>query len=41
VTLVAHCKVKIISPIVIRWPSCSWSYGSWIYNHLCNQCLYH
>jgi hypothetical protein len=20
-------------------PSWSWSYGSWIYNHLCNQCL--
>ena len=20
-------------------PSCSWSYGSWIYNYLCNQCL--
>jgi hypothetical protein len=19
--------------------SCSWSYGSWIYNYLCNQCL--
>ena len=19
----------------------SWSYGSWIYNYLCNQCLYH
>jgi len=18
---------------------CSWSYGSWIYNYLCNQCL--
>ena len=22
-------------------PSWSWSYGSWIYNYLCNQCLYH
>jgi hypothetical protein len=21
------------------WPSCPWSYGSWIYNYLCNQCL--
>jgi len=20
-------------------PSWSWSYGSWIYNYLCNQCL--
>jgi hypothetical protein len=24
---------------VIKWgPSWSWSYGSWIYNYLCNQC---
>ena len=22
-----------------QWPSWSWSYGSWIYNYLCNQCL--
>jgi len=22
-----------------RGPSWSWSYGSWIYNYLCNQCL--
>ena len=22
-----------------RSMSCSWSYGSWIYNYLCNQCL--
>jgi len=20
-------------------PSWSWSYGSWIYNYLCNRCL--
>ena len=20
-------------------PSCSWSYGGWIYNYLCNRCL--
>ena len=35
-------------PIVHHWnrlvttmkgPSCSWSYGSWIYNYLCNRCL--
>jgi hypothetical protein len=26
----------IIKP---RGPSSSWSYGSWIYNYLCNQCL--
>jgi len=24
---------------VLNWPSWSWSYGSWIYNYLCNQCL--
>jgi hypothetical protein len=28
---------------LIHWsnkgPSCSWSYSSWIYNYLCNQCL--
>ena len=23
----------------VRGPSWSWSYGSWIYKHLCNQCL--
>jgi len=22
-------------------PSWSWSYGSWIYNYICNQCFYH
>jgi len=22
-----------------RWPSWPWSYGSWIYNYLCSQCL--
>jgi hypothetical protein len=23
----------------LSWPSWPWSYGSWIYNYLCNQCL--
>ena len=23
----------------IKGPSWPWSYGSWIYNYLCNQCL--
>jgi len=23
----------------LKGPSSSWSYGSWIYNYLCNQCL--
>jgi len=28
--------------VSINWePSWSWSYGSWIYNYLCNQCLSH
>ena len=25
--------------IIFQRPSCSWSYGSWIYNYLRNQCL--
>jgi hypothetical protein len=25
--------------VIIRGPSWSWSYASWIYNYLCNQCL--
>ena len=25
--------------IQLRGPSWSWSYGSWIYNYLCSQCL--
>ena len=24
---------------LIEGPSWPWSYGSWIYNHLCNQCV--
>jgi len=24
---------------ILQGPSWSWSYGSWIYNYLCNQCL--
>jgi len=24
---------------VCEGPSWSWSYGSWIHNYLCNQCL--
>jgi hypothetical protein len=27
------------SPIFIPFWRLSWSYGSWIYNYLCNQCL--
>ena len=25
--------------IIVKGPSWSWSYGSWIYSYLCNQCL--
>ena len=25
--------------LILSWPSWSWSYGSWIYNFLCNQYL--
>ena len=25
--------------ILLNWPSWPWSYGSWIYNYPCNQCL--
>jgi len=24
---------------ILKGPSWSWSYGSWSYNYLCNQCL--
>ena len=31
--------LKKIQLTLIFWgPSCSWSYCSWIYNYLCNQC---
>ena len=29
----------VASYLIIEGPSCSWSYGSWIYTYLCNQCL--
>jgi len=32
-------KKKYIHVIDFLGPSWSWSYGSWIYNYLCNQCL--
>jgi len=32
--------VKVAKNTVFVWgPSWSWSYGSWTYNYLCNQCL--
>ena len=42
--MVYHSLIKKLLPIMYQlftyqvssWP---WSYGSWIYNYLCNQCL--
>ena len=40
-----YCTVYIYnwlqfnSSLSFKGPSWSWSYGSWIYNYLCNQCL--
>jgi hypothetical protein len=36
--MVVHYWYKSNSNICKGW-SWSWSYGSWIYNYLCNQCL--
>jgi hypothetical protein len=30
---------SILKCIIQQGPLCPWSYGSWIYNYLCNQCL--
>jgi hypothetical protein len=30
---------QLFSYIILHWgPSWSWSYGSWIYDYICNQC---
>jgi hypothetical protein len=42
ITFLRHYIYPTILYIYIRniWePSWPWSYGSWIYNYLCNQCL--
>jgi hypothetical protein len=43
ITIHVNCQYKfVLSYIFIHWlwgASWSWSYGSWIYNCLCNQCL--
>jgi len=31
--------VNLCCSIFIQGPSWPWSYGSWIKNYLCNQCL--
>jgi hypothetical protein len=30
---------KLVMVPLVQAPPWSWSYGSWIYNYLCNQCL--
>ena len=36
----AYRRVRSCSIFIIeKGRSCSWSYASWIYNYLCNQCL--
>ena len=37
---IVNLFVRLLSILLLRYgPSWSWSYGSWIYNYLCNQCL--
>jgi len=39
-SIVSNITVHIFNQKCICFgPSWSWSYGSWIYNYLCNQCL--
>jgi hypothetical protein len=33
------CSFTYIHILSYQGPSWSWSYGSWIYNYLCNRCL--
>jgi len=35
--LISNVKLRSIS--LKHGQSWSWSYGSWIYNYICNQCL--
>ena len=39
VTLNIQSMESILKCIIQQGPLCPWSYGSWIYNYLCNQCL--
>jgi len=39
ITLVNYISATDLSMLRFRWPTWSWSYGSWIYNYLCYQCL--
>ena len=36
---VLNIRTLNILHLFIKGPSLSWSYGCWIYNYLCNQCL--
>jgi hypothetical protein len=42
-SFVKHCLTFFLWPLYlsffIKGPSWTWSYGSWNYNYLCNQCL--
>ena len=38
--IIVNLFVRLLVIVLLRYgPSWSWSYGSWIYNYLCNQCL--
>jgi len=39
VCLLSLLITHLVSSNFLKGPSWSWSYGSWIYNYLCNQCL--
>ena len=34
-----HIEQFHLNTLIFMGPSWSWSYGSWIYNYFCNQCL--
>jgi len=36
--IVQQCNQYVLHTL-LEGPSCSWSYDSWIYNYMCNQCL--
>jgi len=36
---IRHKFPNLWSLLLYKWPSWWWSYGRWIYNYLCNQCL--
>jgi len=38
-TFTCTLRTKTMPIHIFEGPSWSWSYGSWIYNNMCNQCL--